>query len=127
MGKIKVLLAEDHTIVRHGLRALLEGEGGIEVIGDAEDGREAVRKVEQLRPDVVVMDISMPGANGIDATRRLKREVPDAQVIVLTGYDLRAFQEAALCSGASGYVNKKALVEALLPAIRDICSMHEVQ
>ena len=86
VSAIRVLLAEDHTIVRKGLRALLDEEAGIEVIGEAQDGREAVQMVEQLRPDVVLMDISMPGLNGLEATRQIKAQFPDARVLVLTRY-----------------------------------------
>jgi len=118
MGKIKVLLAEDHTIVRHGLRALLEGEGGIEVIGDAEDGREAVRKVEQLRPDVVVMDISMPGLTGLEATRQIKKRFPETRVVVLSMHTAEEYVAKLLRSGASGYVVKHAAPAELALAIQ---------
>ena len=127
MGVTRTLLADGNADLRRRVKELLAAAPDIEIVGEAADSGEAIRKARQLRPDLVLMDMSMPGANGIDATRRLKREVPEVQVIVLTGYDLRAYREAALSSGASGYVNKKALVEALLPAIRDICSRHEVQ
>ena len=86
MSKIRVLLAEDHTIVRKGLRSLLDGEAGIEVVGEAEDGRAAVEQAIQLRPDVVLMDIAMPGLNGLEATRQLKRQFPEVKVLVLTMY-----------------------------------------
>ena len=76
MNKIRVLLAEDHTIVRKGIRSLLDGEADIEVVGEAEDGREAVEKVESLTPDVVLMDITMPHLNGLEATRQIKKLFP---------------------------------------------------
>ena len=127
MEVTRTLLADNNADLRRRVKELLSAAPDIEIVGEAADGGEAIHKARQLRPDLVLMDIGIPGTNRIDATRQLKREVPDVQVIVLTGYDLRAFQDGALGSGASGYVNKQALVQALLPAIRDICSMHEVQ
>jgi len=127
MGVTRTLLADDNADLRRRVKELLSAAPDVEIVGEAADSREAIRKARQLRPDLVLMDISTPGTNRIDATKQLKREVPEVQVIVLTGYDLRAFREAALSSGVTGYVNKKALVEALLPAIRDLCSIHEVQ
>ena len=87
MNKIKVVIAEDHTIVRKGLCALLEGEPDIDVIGEAENGREAIKIVEKLLPDVVVMDIAMPGLNGLDTTRQLKKRIPKLKILILTMHD----------------------------------------
>jgi len=118
MDKIGVLLAEDHTIVRKGLRALLDGEMGIEVVGEAEDGREAIRKAEELQPDVVVMDIAMPGLNGLEATRRLKKSFPDMKIIILTAYSNEEYVLETLRAGASGYLVKKTAPSDLITAIQ---------
>jgi two-component system response regulator NreC len=115
---IRVLLAEDHTIVRKGLRSLLDGEAGIEVIGEAEDGREAIEKVGQLLPDVVLMDIAMPGLNGLEATRRIKKRFPQVQVVILTVHANEEYIFQILRAGASGYVVKQAAPTELLSAIQ---------
>ena len=121
MNKIRVLLAEDHTIVRKGLRSLLEDEADIEVIGEAENGREAVRKVGQLRPDVVVMDISMPRLNGLEATRQIKKLFPEVKVLILTMHANEEYIFQILRAGASGYVVKQAAVTELVLAIQAAC------
>ncbi len=118
MDRISVLLAEDHTIVRKGLRSLLDREISIEVIGEAEDGREAVRKAEELQPDVVVMDIGMPGFNGLEATRRLKKRFPGMKIIILTVHNNEEYVLQALRDGASGYLLKKAAPSDLISAIQ---------
>ncbi len=100
MEKIRVVLAEDHTIIRQGLRSLLEHQPGIEVIAEAENGREAVRIVEQLKPDVVVMDFSMPGLNGLEATRQIKQRVPNVKVLILTRHNNREYVDSILRAGA---------------------------
>ncbi len=120
MNKIKVLLAEDHTIVRKGLRALLDKEIGIEVIGEAEDGREAIRKAEELQPDVVVMDIAMPGLNGLEATRRIKKSFPEMKILMLTMHVNEEYVLQTLRYGASGYLVKKAAPSDLISAIQAI-------
>ncbi|MDA3791674.1 MAG: response regulator transcription factor [Desulfobacula sp.] len=102
MNKISVLLAEDHTIVRKGLRSLLDKETDIDVVAEAEDGREAIKKSEALHPDVVVMDIAMPGLNGLEATRQLKKQFPEIKVIILTVHDNEEYVLQTLRSGASG-------------------------
>ena len=118
MNKIRVLLVEDHTIVRKGLRSLLDGEAGIEVIGEAEDGREAVEKVQQLLPDVVLMDIAMPGLNGLEATRQIKKRFPEVQVLILTMHANEEYIFQILRAGASGYVVKQVAPTELISAIR---------
>jgi DNA-binding NarL/FixJ family response regulator len=118
MNKIKVLLAEDHTIVRKGLRSLLDKEIGIEVIGEAEDGREAIRKAEELHPDVVVMDIAMPGLNGLEATRQIKKRFPGMKIIILTVHNNEEYVLETLRAGASGYLVKKAAPTDLISAIQ---------
>ena len=115
-----MLLAEDYTIVRKGLRALLADEAGIEVIAEAEDGREAVRLTEELQPDVVLMDFSMPGLNGLEATRQIKRWIPEVKVLVLTRHADQAYVFQILRAGASGYVVKKAAPAELVSAIRAV-------
>ena len=120
MNKIKVLLAEDHTIVRKGLHSLLEKEIGVEVVGEAEDGREAVRKAEKLQPDVVVMDIAMPGLNGLEATRQIKKRFPEMKIIILTVHANEEYVLQTLRAGASGYLVKKAAPADLIEAIQAV-------
>ena len=120
MGKIRVLLAEDHTIVRKGLRALLEDEPGMEVVGEAGTGREVVEKAEQLLPDVVLMDITMPDLNGLEATRRIKKRLPEIEVLVLTVHTNEEYIFQILRAGASGYVVKQAAPAELVTAIRAV-------
>jgi len=120
MQKIRVLLAEDHTIVRKGLRALLEDQPGIEVIAEAEEGRKAVRLAEQSRPDVVLMDFSMPGLNGLEATRQIKERVPGAKILVLTRHTNQEYVDRILEAGASGYLVKKSALEELDIAIQAV-------
>lgn len=121
---IKVLLAEDHIIVRKGLYALLKKEIDIDVIGEAGDGREAVEMVEKLRPDVVLMDISMPSLNGIEATRRIKNKFPNTKVLILTMHDSEEYIFQLLRIGASGYVVKMAAPAELISAIRAVHQGH---
>ncbi len=118
MNKIRVLLAEDHTIVRKGLRSLLDDEAEIEVVGEAEDGQQAIQKTEQLSPDVVVMDITMPVLNGLEATRQIKKLWPGVKVVVLTVHSTEEHIFQILRAGASGYVVKQGAVHELLQAIR---------
>lgn len=118
MDNIKVLLAEDHTIVRKGLRSLLDKESGIKVIGEAEDGRDAIKKTEALQPDVVVMDIAMPGLNGLEATRQIKKRFPGMKIIILTVHANEEYVLQTLRAGASGYLVKKAAPADLIKAIQ---------
>ena len=120
MTEIRVLLADDHTIVRKGLRALLEDEADIEVIGEAEDGREAIRMVQQLLPDVVLMDLSMPGLSGLEATRQIKKRFPEVKVLILTRHANEEYVFQILRAGASGYVVKKAAPTELVLAIQSV-------
>jgi DNA-binding NarL/FixJ family response regulator len=115
--KIRILLADDHRMMREGIRALLERQPNIQVVGEAADGREVVRLAMQLCPDVVVMDISMPLLNGIEATRRIKRECPSAQVLILTVHESEDYVTQLLTAGASGYIMKRAAAEELIDAI----------
>jgi two-component system response regulator NreC len=120
MSKIRVLLAEDHTIVRKGIRSLLDDEPDIEVVGEAADGREAVEKVEKLRPDVVLMDITMPQLNGLEATRHIKKQFPEIKVLGLTMYTNEEYIFQLLQAGASGYLVKQSAPAELISAIQAV-------
>jgi DNA-binding NarL/FixJ family response regulator len=120
MNTIRILLAEDHTIVRKGLRSLLDGEAGIRVVGEAADGREAVAKVGQLLPDVVVMDIAMPALNGLEATRQIRNRFPKVKVLILTMHADEEYIPQVLQAGASGYVVKQAAPEELVSAVQAV-------
>ena len=117
MSKIKVLVAEDHTIVRKGLCALLYAESDIEVVGEAANGREAIKMVEQLSPDVVLMDITMPELNGMDATRQLKKRFPDLKILILSMHTSEEYIFETLRAGASGYLVKRSATTDLIQAI----------
>lgn len=117
MSKIRVLLTDDHTIVRKGLLSLLLDQEDIEVVGEAEDGRDALKQTEQLQPDVVVMDITMPLLNGLEATRQIKRYWPHIKVVILTVHTNEEYIFQILEAGASGYVVKDAAPGELLLAI----------
>jgi len=120
MKKIKILLAEDHTIVRQGLSALLRSEPDIEVVGEASDGLEAVEMAKKINPDVVLMDIAMRHLNGIEATRKIKKLFPYMKVLVLTMYDNEEWIFQILKAGASGYLIKDSAMTDLVSAIRTI-------
>ena len=120
MKRIRVLLAEDHTIVRKGLRLLLDAESDIEVIGEAEDGREAIRKVEKLHPNIVVMDIAMPGLNGLEATRRIKKRFPDVEILILSMHATEEYIFQILRAGALGCVVKQSAPSELVSAIKNV-------
>jgi len=120
MQKIKVLVVDDHTIVRDGISALLSLAGDIVVVGEATNGSEAVKMVEQLAPDVVLMDIAMPLMGGLEATRRISREFPATKVLVLTQYDDKEYFFPVLESGASGFISKAAASSELVTGIRSV-------
>lgn len=120
MEGIRILLADDHVVVREGIRQLIQHEEDMQVVGEASDGEEAVRLVDQLEPDMVLMDISMPGLNGIEATRRIKESRPSVSVLVLTAYDNDEFIFAILEAKAAGYLLKNARGQELLNAIRAV-------
>jgi DNA-binding NarL/FixJ family response regulator len=115
---ITILLADDHTIVRQGLAKLLDGEGNLCVIGEARNGREAVSKVEELRPDVVLMDIAMPVLNGIEATRQIKKASRNTKVIILSMHSQDRFISELFSLGASGYLLKDSTGDDIIRAIR---------
>lgn len=120
MNKIRVLVAEDHTIVRKGICSLIDGKADIQVVGEAEDGREAIDKVTALLPDVVLMDIAMPHLNGLEATRQIKKLFPQIKILALTMYTNEEYIMQILQAGASGYVIKQAAPAELLSAIQAI-------
>ncbi len=120
MSPITVLLAEDHMIFREGLRSLLKSEKDIEVVGEAATGREAVELARTLRPDVVVMDISMPLLNGLEATRQIIQSVPGVKVLVLSAHRDDVYIEQVREVGAAGYLVKRSSFQALAKAIREV-------
>lgn len=119
---MRILIADDHGIVRQGLRALLEKEANMEIVGEAEDGPAVVRLAEELLPDVVIMDISMPNLNGIEATRLILQKIPDTRVIALSTYSKRSFVAEMLKAGALGYVLKSYLFDELTRAIHAVAA-----
>jgi two-component system response regulator NreC len=118
--KIGILIADDHTLLRNGIRSLLEDEPDMIIVGEANDGREAVRLAAQLKPNVILMDIAMPLLNGLEATRQIKREHPEINVLVLTMYDHEEYFRQMLEVGASGYIIKRAAANELVAAIRAV-------
>jgi DNA-binding NarL/FixJ family response regulator len=122
MAKIRVLLAEDHHLVREGLKLLVDNQPDMETVGEAGDGRAAVRLAEELRPDVVIMDISMPGLNGLKATEALKQACPDVRILTLTRHTDEGFVHQLLRAGASGYVLKQSAPTELLGAVRAVAA-----
>ena len=116
----RILLVDDHGIVREGLRSVLEKEEDLKVVGEAEDGREAFGLVGDLLPDIIVMDITMPNLNGVDATRQIVREFPEVRVIALSMHSNRMFVTNMLKAGASGYVLKECLSDELVEAVRTV-------
>jgi DNA-binding NarL/FixJ family response regulator len=115
---IRVLLADDHTIVRQGVRMCLEAMGDIDVVAEAEDGQTAVQLAVQLRPDVAVVDLTMPRLNGVEAIRQIKRDAPEVEVVVLSVHDSEPYVVQALRAGAAGYVLKRNAATELVAAIR---------
>ena len=120
MKPITVLLAEDHTVVRAGLRALLASESDIEVVGEAENGRQAVEMTNKLRPAVVVMDIAMPILNGLEATRQILKSVPATRVLILSAHGDDEYVEQTAAWGAAGYLLKQTSAHLLSKAIREV-------
>ena len=121
---IRILLADDHKIVRDGLRTLLEQQSDMEVVGEAEDGRTTVQRVREQSPDVVIMDIAMPDLNGIEATRQILSDSPGVKVIALSMLSERQFVVNMLKAGASGYMLKDCAFEELALAIRTVVANH---
>lgn len=117
---IRILIADDHTLVRRGLRAILQHVENVEVVGEAKDGIEAVKLVKELAPDIVVMDVSMPGLDGIGATNQIQKLNLPTHIVVLSMYDDPDLVQKALQTGADGYLIKRSVSEELLPAIEQV-------
>lgn len=120
MPDIQVLIVDDHAILRDGIRSLLERQGGIVVVGEASNGREALAQVGELRPDIVLMDVAMPVMDGLEATRRIKETYPEVKVLILTQHDSREYVTPLLQAGASGYVLKRSGGREVVMAIRQV-------
>lgn len=117
---IRILLADDHAILRDGIRALLSDETDLNVVGEAENGRQAVEQARALRPDIVIMDIGMPLLSGLEATTQIRRDVPEARVLILTMHQNEEYLARVLAAGASGYVLKDVAGRELVSAIRQV-------
>lgn len=122
MKKLRILLADDHALLRDGLKALVNVQPDMEVVGEADNGRTAWQNAKELLPDVLVMDIAMPELNGVQATEILKRECPDIKILALTAYKDKGYLDQLLKVGASGYVLKLSAAEELIEAIRVVAS-----
>lgn len=118
LKKLRIFLADDHALLRDGLKALVNVQPDMEVIGEADNGRAAWLRAKELRPDVIVMDVSMPDLNGVQATEKLKMDCPDVKVLALTAYKDKGYLDQLLKVGASGYVLKLSAAEELIKAIR---------
>lgn len=123
---IRVLVADDHAILRDGIRTLLEAEPDVAVVGEASDGLEAIDLARRLRPDVVLLDIGMPGMNGIEATRAILREIPGTRVLILSMHDNEEYIFPILEAGASGYVLKRSAATELVSALRAVVQGHTI-
>jgi DNA-binding NarL/FixJ family response regulator len=117
---VRLLIADDHGVLRAGLIALLNGESGMEVVGEADDENSAVSLAVEKRPDVVLMDLSMPNTGGIEATRRIKQLVPEARTLILTVHEDKSLMQEAIRSGAMGYILKRAVKSELINAIQAV-------
>lgn len=120
MNRIKVLIADDHALFREGIRALLAQYDDLEVVGEAADGREAIAEVKARHPEIVLMDIAMPGLGGLEATLELKKQAPDVKILILTQHENREYLSRFLRAGVSGYVLKRAAGTDLVAAIRAV-------
>ncbi|GAB4529031.1 MAG: response regulator transcription factor [Anaerolineae bacterium] len=120
MPDIRVLIVDDHAILRDGIRSLLERQEGITVVGEASNGREALTRVGELQPDIVLMDVAMPVMDGLEATRRVKETYPEVRVLILTQHDNQEYVTPLLKAGASGYVLKRSGGREVVSAIRHV-------
>jgi two-component system response regulator NreC len=120
--KVRIVIAEDHTILREGLKSLLSSNPDFEIIGEAGDGREAIRCVEKCKPNLILVDLSMPRMNGIDAIREIKRRFPETKILVLTVHKTEEYILATLKAGADGYVLKDATHAELMIAVKNVLS-----
>ena len=121
-SQYRIVIAEDHTILREGLRALLASSPDLEIVGEAEDGREAIRYVEKLKPHLILTDLSMPRMNGMDAIREIKRRSPETKILVLTVHKTEEYILATLKAGADGYLLKESTRAELLMAVKHVLS-----
>lgn len=119
---IHILLADDHTILRAGLKMMLNAQPDMEVVGEAQDGRQAIHEAQRLHPDIILMDITMPDMNGIEATKQVKKQLPEVKVLILTMHENEEYVFQALRAGASGYMLKEAADTDLINALRIIQS-----
>src|SRR5437764_11632017 len=120
MSKLRILLADDHALIREGLKALINAQADMEVVGEAGDGLAAYKAAKELQPDLIVMDVSMPEMNGAKATERLKQELPELKVLALTVHEDKGYLRQLIQAGASGYILKRAVDEDLIQYIREI-------
>jgi two-component system response regulator NreC len=120
MDEIRVLIVDDHALFREGIRLILHNQGTIEIIGEAADGEEAIRVARTLKPDVVLMDVTMPGKDGLAASRQIKEDCPETQVLMLTMHESDDYFFRGLSAGASGYVLKEAVSADLIAAIQSV-------
>ena len=120
--KVRIVIAEDHTILREGLRSLLSSEPNFEIVGEAEDGREAIKCVEKFRPDLILTDLSMPRMNGMEAIKEIKRQSPKTKVLVLTVHKAEEYILATFRAGANGYLLKDSTHAELVMAVKKVLS-----
>jgi len=120
MKKVRLLIADDHKIFRQGIKKLLEEEQDLQVVGEAADGREVVKKATELKPDIILMDIAMANLNGLEATKQIKKVLPESKIIMLTMHKNEEYVLQSFQAGASGYILKEGAVEELVSAIRSI-------
>lgn len=122
MNPIKIILVDDHDVVRTGLRSFLSGQADVQVIAEARNGEEALLRADELKPDLVIMDITMPGMDGLEATRKLKVRQPECLVLALTVHEDKQYFMEMLAAGASGYITKQAAADDLMAAIRAVAA-----
>jgi len=120
-ARIGVMLVDDHAVVRMGFRLLLDAAPDMRVVAEADSGEEAIRRIDEARPEVVVMDISMPGIGGLEAVRRILAKEPAARILVLSAHEDAMHARRVLKAGAAGYLTKRSAAEALIQAIREVC------
>ncbi len=118
--KQRIVIAEDHTILREGLRALLASDPDLEIVGEAEDGLKLLLLLEQRDPDLVILDISMPNMSGLEAAWRVKQNYPDIKVLIVTIHNIKEYADHAMSAGAEGYLLKEEVSDELLPAITSL-------
>jgi len=122
MNPIKIILVDDHDVVRTGLRSFLSAQADVQVVSEARNGEEALLRADELRPDLVIMDITMPGMDGLEATRKLKARQPECLVLALTVHEDKQYFMEMLAAGASGYITKQAAADDLMAAIRAVAA-----